>query len=194
MEAKEINCFKKLVNDSYQEFQNYNLLNLNVSIMKTSHLKAVTLFCTVLMLLLSTCVFAQHEDERKPPPGSEDEHFKAPHMMKPPKHQKVPPPIPDLTEEQKEQIKELEIDHMKEVLSLKNQMGEKEAHLRTLSTAENVDINSIYELIEEIGGIKIQMMKQEATLHQGIRKILTSDQRLFFDMGPQHPEMPRGKK
>jgi Spy/CpxP family protein refolding chaperone len=162
--------------------------------MKTFHLRAVTLFCTVLMLLLSTCVFAQYDEERNPPPCPEDEHFKAPHMMKPPKHQKVPPPIPDLTEEQKEQIKELEINHMKGALSLKNQMGEREAHLRTLSTADNIDMNSIFELIEEIGGIKTQIMKQEATLHQGIRKVLTSDQRLFFDMGPQHPEIPQGKR
>ena len=71
--------------------------------MKTSNLKALTLFSAVLMLLLSTCVFAQH-DERKPPPGSEDEHFKAPHMMKHPKHHKGKPPIPDLTDEQKAHV------------------------------------------------------------------------------------------
>ena len=162
--------------------------------MKTSHLKTLTLFCTVLMLLLSTCVFAQYDEERKPPLVPEDEQFKVPHKMKPHKHQKVPPPIPDLTEEQKEQIRELEINNMKEALSLKNQMGEKEAHLRTLSTADNVDMNSIYELIEEIGELKTQMVKQQAALHQEIRKILTDDQRVFFDMGPQHPEMLLGKK
>jgi Spy/CpxP family protein refolding chaperone len=162
--------------------------------MKTYQLKGLKLFCVSIIILLGVNVFAQQDEERKPPPVFEDEHFKAPHMMKPPKHQKGLPPIPDLTEEQKEQIKELEINNMKEVLSLKNQMGERESQLRTLSTADNVDINSIYELIEEIGELKTQMMKQEAALHQEIRKILTDDQRVFFDMGPQHPEMPRGKR
>jgi Spy/CpxP family protein refolding chaperone len=162
--------------------------------MKTYQLKGLKLFCVSIIILLGVNVFAQYDEERKPPPVFEDEHFKAPHMMKPPNHHKGLPPIPDLTEEQKEQIKELEINHMKEVIPTKNKIGEREAHLRTLSTADNVDMNSIYELIEEIGGLKTQMMKQEATLHQGIRKILTSDQRLFFDMGPQHPEMLRGKR
>lgn len=162
--------------------------------MKTYQLKILTIFCTVLMFLLSTNLFAQYDEDRKPPPGTEDEHFKAPHMMKPPKHQKELAPIPDLTEEQKEQIKELEINHMKETLTLKNQLGEKEARLRTLSTADNVDINLIYEQIEEIGELKTQMMKQQAALHQEIRKILTDDQKVFFDMCPLHPDIPPNKR
>lgn len=161
--------------------------------MKTSNLKALILFSITLVLLFSMCAFAQH-DERKPPPGHDDEHFKAPHEMKHPKHHKGRPPVPDLTDEQKEQIKELEISHMKETLSLRNQLGEKEARLRTLSTDGNVDMNSIFELIEEIGDLKTQMMKQQAALHQGIRKILTDDQRVFFDAGPQRNDMPPMKR
>lgn len=66
--------------------------------------------------------------------------------------------------------------------------------MRTLSTVDNIDMNSIYELIEEIGELKTQMMKQETALHQG-GKILTDDQRVFFDVCPQHPDVhPKNRK
>ena len=161
--------------------------------MKNFQIKSVTLLLTLVIILFNTFLFAQQDDERVPPqpPGQEDEFFGPPQMMKPPMHKKgCFLDIPDLTEEQKEQIKELEINHMKEVLPLNNEIGEKEARLRTLSTEDEADINAIYTLIENIGSIKTDMMKKEAAFHQGIRKILTSDQRILFDTGPQLHEKP----
>lgn len=103
--------------------------------MKTIQLKSLTFIITAAMIFFSSSVFAQLDDEKQPPPGQDNKRFGPPCMMKPPMHEKGHfPDIPDLTEEQKEQIKELEINHMKEVLQMKNQIGEKEAHLRTLST------------------------------------------------------------
>jgi len=55
-------------------------------------------------------------------------------------------------------------------------------------------MDSIYELIEEIGDMKTQMMKRQAALHQEVRKILADDQRIFFDMGPQHPDVHPNKR
>ena len=157
--------------------------------MKTIQLKSLTFIITAAMIFFSSSVFAQLDDEKQPPSDQDNKRFGPPCMMKPPMHKKGHfPDIPDLTEQQKEQIKELEINHMKEVLPLNNEIGEKEARLRTLSTEDDADINAIYTLIEEIGKIKIEMMKKEAAFHQGIRKILTSDQRVLFDLGPQHHE------
>ena len=90
--------------------------------------------------------------------------------------------IPDLTEDQKEQITEIRTDHMKEVLPLRNELNEKEARLQTISTGENVDQNKINTTIDEIGKIKIDLAKKRAAFKQDIRKILTEDQRVFFDM------------
>ena len=163
--------------------------------MKTFQLRNLSLLIFAAMIFFSSNLFAQPDDEKQPPPGQDNDRFGPPHMMKPPMHKKGHiPDIPDLSEEQKEQIKELEINHMKEVLPLNNQVGEKEACLRTLSTEDEADINSIYTLIEDIGNIKIEMMKKEAVLHQGIRKILTSDQRILFDLGPKHHEKPPKRK
>ena len=101
--------------------------------------------------------------------------------------------IPDMTEQQKEQMEELRTEHLKVMLPLKNQLTEKHARLNTLSTVENVDMKKINKTIDEIGEIKTKMMKEHASHRQEIRKLLTEDQRLVFDMHPMphksHPHM-----
>ena len=89
--------------------------------------------------------------------------------------------IPDITEKQKEQIKEIRTDHMKEVLPLRNQVREKEAHLQTISTGENVNLEKVNKTIEEISALKMNMAKKRAAHRQEIRKVLTEDQRVIFD-------------
>lgn len=90
--------------------------------------------------------------------------------------------IPDLTEEQTAKIEALKTPHMKEMLPLKNQMAEKKAQLTTLTTAEKADMDAINKKIDEIGALKTQMMKKREAHKQEIRKILTEEQRLMFDM------------
>ena len=93
-------------------------------------------------------------------------------------------PIPDLTEEQKEQIQNLRTEHMKTVLPLKNQLAEMQARLQTLSTAENADMSQIDRTIEEMGELRTLMMKEGAAHRQTIRKLLTDEQRVAFDSRP----------
>ncbi len=99
--------------------------------------------------------------------------------------------IPDLTEAQQTQIKEIRTATMKEMLPLKNELKEKQAHLQTLQTADNPKMNEINSTIDEIGVIKTKMAKNRAAGHQKIRKILTDDQRIYFDMhaGQMHKKM-----
>jgi Spy/CpxP family protein refolding chaperone len=96
------------------------------------------------------------------------------------------PAIPDLTDEQKAQLEKLQIEHMKNVQPLHNQLAEKQAQLHTLSTAEQVDMSKINGLIDEIGKIRTEMMKERERHHQAIRKMLTEKQRLFIDNRPGH--------
>lgn len=91
------------------------------------------------------------------------------------------PMIPDLTEKQEAQIRELRTAYMKATLPLKNQLMEKEARLHTLSTAEKVNMKEINNIIEEIGTLKTAIMKKQAAHHQEVRTLLTEEQRLFFD-------------
>ncbi|MEM9856239.1 MAG: periplasmic heavy metal sensor [Bacteroidota bacterium] len=89
--------------------------------------------------------------------------------------------IPDITNDQKENIKALRTENQKQILPLRNQLGEKEARLKTLTTADEADMKSINAMIEEIGSLKIEMAKLKAATHQKVRAELTDDQRLFLD-------------
>jgi Spy/CpxP family protein refolding chaperone len=96
--------------------------------------------------------------------------------------------IPDLSDEQKAQIEKLQIEHMKSMQPLQNELAEKQAQLHTLTTAPEVSMSRINSLIEEIGKLKTEMMKIREKHHQDVRKVLNEKQRLFFDNhpGPQH--------
>ena len=89
--------------------------------------------------------------------------------------------IPDLTDQQKEQVREVMMETRKEMLPLQNQMREKRALLRTLRTAENADMNAVNTMAEEISGIRAEMMKTRLASEQEIRALLTEDQRIIFD-------------
>jgi len=108
--------------------------------------------------------------------------------------------IPDLTDAQQTQLKEMRTAHMKEMMPLKNELKEREVHLQTLQTADKPSMNEIYAEIDKIGAIKTNMAKKHADFRQEIRKILTDDQRIYYDMhaGQMHKKMmnkrpPKGK-
>ncbi|NPA67136.1 MAG: Spy/CpxP family protein refolding chaperone [Chlorobi bacterium] len=90
--------------------------------------------------------------------------------------------IPNLTESQKAQIKEMRTENLKEIKPLRNELREKEAHLQTLQTSDNPNINEIYALIDETGALKTQIAKKRAGFRQDVRKILTEEQRVYYDM------------
>ncbi|MEO1097842.1 MAG: periplasmic heavy metal sensor [Bacteroidota bacterium] len=97
--------------------------------------------------------------------------------------------IPDLTDEQRTKLKAFRTETQKQVLPLENQIGEKEARLKSLTTAEKADMKSIDNLIEEIGDLKVEIAKLKAATHQKVRAELTEDQRLFLD---SHIDKGRG--
>jgi len=101
--------------------------------------------------------------------------------------------IPDLTEDQMTKIKSLRLETMKETTPLKAQMKEKKAHLNTLAIAEKADMKAIEKTIDEMGAIRVQMMKAHAKMRQGVRAILTDDQRVIFD-SKAGKMMSHGKK
>ena len=93
------------------------------------------------------------------------------HCMSGQEYKQHMPMIPDMTEEQKEQIEESRTEHLKVILPLKNQLMEKEARLHTLSTSEKVNMKEINDIIEDIGAIKTKMMKERAAHRQLLLQI-----------------------
>ena len=97
--------------------------------------------------------------------------------------------IPGLTEQQKEQIREVMLETRKEILPLQNQLREEKARLKTLRTAENADIDAINSQIEQISGTRAAMMKARLASEQEVRALLTDDQLVVFDSRRQMQNM-----
>ena len=89
--------------------------------------------------------------------------------------------IPDLTEKQKADIEQIQLDGKKEMLPITNGLGVKRAELQTLRTAEKIDQKAIDAKVKEIGNLRTQMMSLREQRVQKIRSVLTDDQKVVFD-------------
>ena len=93
--------------------------------------------------------------------------------------------LPGITIEQLDQIEVIRLNTMKKNQELQNQLGEKRAQLRSLSTADRADGSAIDRTIDEMASIRAEMAKNRMASHQEIRKLLTEEQRIIFDQrGP----------
>ena len=109
----------------------------------------------------------------------------------PPLSQGLPPGghgIPDLSDQQKEQMRKLRLALEEKTLPLRNQLGEKEAHLRTLMSARAPDADAVGKTAEEIGDLRTQIFKAEVLGDLNVRGLLTEDQKASLDAAPG----PRG--
>lgn len=89
--------------------------------------------------------------------------------------------IPDLSDQQKEQIQDIRLNTRKEMMPLQNRMREKAARLKTLRTAEKADMNAINSVVDEMSSLRAEIMKVRLASEQEIRSLLTDDQRVIFD-------------
>ena len=89
--------------------------------------------------------------------------------------------IPDLSDQQKEQIQDIRLNTRKEMMPLQNRMREKAARLKTLRTAKKADMNAINSVVDEMSSLRAEIMKARLASEQEIRSLLTDDQRVIFD-------------
>ena len=87
----------------------------------------------------------------------------------------------NLTDEQKEAFKQSRLTLEKQLLPIRNELGEAEAHQRTLTTSEKPDLDAINKNIEKIGKLKTDMAKIQARHRLEMRAQLTDEQRLKMD-------------
>jgi Spy/CpxP family protein refolding chaperone len=88
----------------------------------------------------------------------------------------------NLTDAQKDAFKQIMTEMQKQIQPLRNQLGEAEAHQKTLVTAEKPDISAVNKNIEKIGELRVEMAKIKAKSHLDMRAQLTDEQRLKFDL------------
>ncbi|MFW5760711.1 MAG: Spy/CpxP family protein refolding chaperone [Cyclobacteriaceae bacterium] len=89
--------------------------------------------------------------------------------------------IPDLTEEQKSSITDLNTEMRKQTLPLRNQIREKAAQLQTMRTQDQANLDAIHDQIEEISELRVEIAKERASLHHEIRQLLNEEQRVWLD-------------
>jgi Spy/CpxP family protein refolding chaperone len=102
----------------------------------------------------------------------------------------------DLTEEQQNKIDELRLQCMKNNTSITNKMTEKKARLKTLTTADDIDMEAINATIDDITELKSQYMKNKVANKMNVRKLLTDKQKIIFDkhrMGKGFGKKCKGK-
>lgn len=129
----------------------------------------------VFLMSLTAAVFAQNSDKK----GSSENQKGRTEMRK---GQDRPNVMGlNLTDAQKEAFKSGMIEMQKQLLPLKNEMGEAIAHQKTLVSAEKPDWTALNKNIEKIGDLKVEMEKIQLKNRLAMRAQLTDEQKLKFD-------------
>lgn len=165
--------------------------------MKSNTLKSRVIGSLIMLMIVTVSVQAQ--DRRKGPHQEKQGHEQ---MEKGDRDGKKPGPphIPNMTEEQKEGMKAIHLGIEKEALPIKNQIGEKEARLKTLISAANYDNRAVNKVLDEIGDLKTSVKKLEVAGLQKAKEVLTEEQMLFLykhadkQPGPKGGRGPKGGK
>lgn len=89
--------------------------------------------------------------------------------------------LPGITEEQKQKIQALRTANLKPQTQMRNQLAEKQARLKTLQSADEVDMNAINKTVDEMSALRTKMQKNRVALNQEVRKLLTDEQRAIYD-------------
>ncbi len=103
--------------------------------------------------------------------------------------------IPDLTQEQQDELMELRTAHLKDMQDDRNALAEKRVRLQSLRTSDDPDMTTINKTLDEMSEIRTGMQKEKETHIQNIRNVLTDSQRVYFDARKARgPRVGMGKK
>lgn len=94
----------------------------------------------------------------------------------------------DLNEDQKEQMKEIMMEGRKDILPLENELGEKKARLRTLSSGDTYDVKALNQVVDEMSELQASIKKVRIAQKNEIRNILNDEQKFIFDTIPARKE------
>ncbi|MEW5844890.1 MAG: Spy/CpxP family protein refolding chaperone [Bacteroidota bacterium] len=100
----------------------------------------------------------------------------------------------NLTPEQEQKINDLRVKHLKETTPLRNELREKQAHLRTLESADKPDMTAINKTIDEISTLKAKLMKARAAHRAEVSQLLTDEQRVIFNSRGKMGKGMRGER
>lgn len=110
------------------------------------------------------------------------------------KYQAMLNEIPDLTDDQKAQIKEIHQAARKQLEPQREETKKLRMKMMELKSADNPDQKQINELIDRQAKVKAEMMKSRTASELKIRGILTPEQRKAFDAKQKERREVREKK
>jgi Spy/CpxP family protein refolding chaperone len=88
----------------------------------------------------------------------------------------------NFTAEQQEQLKTLKVEQMKSMTQFRNKLGEFNAKMKTITSADDVNLKDVDKLLDEMGEVKLEMAKNQLAFKQSIRAMLTDEQKVMMDM------------
>ncbi len=88
--------------------------------------------------------------------------------------------IPDLTDEQASQIKEMRLANFKKIQPIENEINEKRARLNTMLDQEQVDRKAVEKMIGNIGELRTELAVVKEFHRLDVRAILTEEQKMFM--------------
>jgi len=99
--------------------------------------------------------------------------------------------LTDLTEQQETKLSELRTQQLEASTRHRATMDELRAKKRTLSIAENPNLNEINSIIDQMESLRADHLKLNEAHKQAVRSVLTPEQRAEFDS--RHQQRPRGQ-
>lgn len=102
--------------------------------------------------------------------------------------------IPNLTDDQKNQMEKLKLDFTKSMNLYRADLAELKAQLNKLMLADQPDTKSITNVVNKIGAKKTEVLQAEVNQRLAIRKLLTEEQKVIFDAQKPGMERHKGKK
>lgn len=101
----------------------------------------------------------------------------------------------ELSDQQKEQMKETRIKFIVATKDIKNNLAELRVHQHTLMSADKADLNAIYANIDKISDLNNQLQKEKFAMRMSMRSFLSDDQvRMMGDgFGPKKDKNGEGK-
>ena len=97
----------------------------------------------------------------------------------------------DLSDEQKEEVKTLRVEHYKTMKPLKNTMIELKARERTLMSEEKVDLKKVNSVIDEQTELMNRMRKLQAEQKVKMKSVFTDEQLMKLE---QHRKIRKHKR
>lgn len=97
----------------------------------------------------------------------------------------------DLSEDQKEKIKGIMLEGKQESLPLENQLREKRARLRTLSSGDTYDVAALNKVVDEMSALQGSIKKIHIAKKGEIRALLNDEQKIKFDTMPDRAQKMR---